>query len=91
MTSRLLIAMAAAALLAFATGAPTQAIAAEDCPRGTLDQQYCDRDGDLTADLPLDPAEWVDPDTIVFSYTRRSRTRPSTKQSGRASSITWPR
>ncbi len=69
MTSRLLIAMAVAALLAFTTDAPTQALAAEDCPRGTLDQQYCDRDGDLTADLPLDPAEWVDPDTIIFSYT----------------------
>ncbi|HSG94641.1 MAG TPA: phosphate/phosphite/phosphonate ABC transporter substrate-binding protein, partial [Afifellaceae bacterium] len=61
--------MAVGALLAFTTDAPTQALAAEDCPRGTLDQQYCDRDGDLTADLPLDPAEWVDPDTIIFSYT----------------------
>jgi phosphonate transport system substrate-binding protein len=43
--------------------------AQEDCPRGTLDQQYCDRDGDLVADLPLDEADWVDPDTIIFSYT----------------------
>ncbi|MFZ9040003.1 MAG: phosphate/phosphite/phosphonate ABC transporter substrate-binding protein, partial [Gammaproteobacteria bacterium] len=24
---------------------------------------------DLVADLPLDPKEWVDPDTIIFSYT----------------------
>jgi len=32
------------------------AMAAEDCPRGTLDKQYCDRDGNLTADLPTDPA-----------------------------------
>ncbi len=45
------------------------ALAQEDCPRGTLDQQYCDRDGDLVADLPLDEADWVDPDTIIFSYT----------------------
>jgi len=27
-------------------------------------------DNDLVADLPLDPAEWVNPDTIIFSYTR---------------------
>ncbi len=42
---------------------------AQDCPRGTLDKAYCDRDGDLVADLPTDPAKWVDPDTIIFSYT----------------------
>ena len=42
---------------------------AEDCYRGTLDQQYCDRDRDLVADLPPDPKDWVDPDTIIFSYT----------------------
>ncbi len=42
---------------------------AEDCPRGTLDQQYCDRNGDLIADLPLDEADWANPDTIIFSYT----------------------
>jgi phosphonate transport system substrate-binding protein len=40
----------------------------EDCYRGTLDKQYCDRDRDLVADLPLDPAEWVNPDTIIFTY-----------------------
>src|SRR5690606_2090561 len=43
--------------------------AAEDCPRSFLDERYCDRDGDLTADLPLDENEWVDPETIIFSYT----------------------
>ncbi len=42
---------------------------AADCPRGTLDKAYCDRDGDLVADLPLNPDEWIDPDTIIFSYT----------------------
>jgi phosphonate transport system substrate-binding protein len=45
------------------------ASAAEDCFRGTLDKQYCDRNRDLVADLPLDPAEWINPDTIIFSYT----------------------
>ena len=42
---------------------------AEECPRGTLDKQYCDRNNDLVADLPLDPKDWVNPDTIIFSYT----------------------
>jgi len=42
---------------------------AQDCPRGTLDKQYCDRNADLVADLPLDANEWVEPDTIIFSYT----------------------
>ncbi len=42
---------------------------AEECPRGTLDKQYCDRDNDLVADLPLDESKWVDPSTIIFSYT----------------------
>jgi phosphonate transport system substrate-binding protein len=42
---------------------------AEECPRGTLDAQYCDRNNDLVADLPLDTSKWSDPDTIIFSYT----------------------
>ncbi|MEQ8664985.1 MAG: phosphate/phosphite/phosphonate ABC transporter substrate-binding protein [Rhodospirillales bacterium] len=42
---------------------------AEECHRGTLDKQYCDRNFDLVADLPLNESEWVDPDTIIFSYT----------------------
>jgi len=45
------------------------AYAQEDCPRGTLDERYCDRDGDLIADAPTDPADWVNPDTLVFTYT----------------------
>lgn len=55
----------AAFLLTFSHGA----LAAEDCHRGTLDKQYCDRDRDLVADLPLDSSQWADPDTIIFSYT----------------------
>ena len=31
--------------------------------------QYCDWDGDLVADLPSNESDWVDPDTIIFSYT----------------------
>lgn len=43
---------------------------ADECPnRGTLDSRYCDRNRDLVADLPLNPKDWVNPDTIIFSYT----------------------
>ena len=30
---------------------------------------FCDADGDLVADTPSDSTKWLDPDTIVFSYT----------------------
>ena len=44
--------------------------AAADCPnRGNLDVMYCDADGDLVADIPTDPSKWLDPDTLIFSYT----------------------
>ncbi len=42
---------------------------AQDCPRGDLDQAYCDRDGDLVADAPTDPKQLVNPSTIIFAYT----------------------
>jgi phosphonate transport system substrate-binding protein len=45
------------------------AAAQEDCPRGTLDKAYCDRNGDLVADTPGDPKRIVNPSTIVFAYT----------------------
>jgi phosphonate transport system substrate-binding protein len=56
----------ACAGLALSGGAP---LAQEDCPRGDLDARYCDRDGDLVADIPEDESEWLDPPTIVFTYT----------------------
>jgi phosphonate transport system substrate-binding protein len=44
--------------------------AAADCPnRGNLDVRYCDADGDMVADTPTDASKWIDPDTIIFSYT----------------------
>ena len=57
-----------AALLS-AIGLCTAASAEEDCPRGTLDKAYCDRNGDLVADLPTDPKKVVNPPTLIFSYT----------------------
>lgn len=47
----------------------TGSVSAMDCERGTLDKAYCDLGGDLTADLPLNQSEWVNPDTLIFSYT----------------------
>ncbi len=47
-------------------------ISDEDCPaemRGELDHYYCDHDGDLLADRPAEESKWVDPDTLIFSYT----------------------
>ncbi len=60
----------AAVGLAWTFNAATSGVAeAAECERGTLDARYCDRNGDLVADLPLDSSKWVDPDTIIFSYT----------------------
>ena len=60
-----------AASAAFAAGLALSAFSAsaQDCPRGSLDERFCDRDGDLIADTPTDPSEWLDPDTLIFAYT----------------------
>jgi phosphonate transport system substrate-binding protein len=42
---------------------------AQDCPRGELDKAYCDRNGDLVADLPADPKQIVNPSALIFAYT----------------------
>src|SRR5690554_1140382 len=34
-----------------------------------MDPRYQDNDGDLVADTPADPKDWIDPSTLVFSYT----------------------
>ncbi len=62
--------LAITACVAFATTLfLNQPLRAEDCPRGTLDKAYCDKNGDLTADLPTDKSKVSNPDTIIFSYT----------------------
>ncbi len=42
---------------------------AQDCERGSLDERYCDANGDLVADTPTDSSQWLDPDTLIFAYT----------------------
>lgn len=38
-------------------------------PASALDARYSDADGDLVADAPKDPKQWVDPSTLIFAYT----------------------
>ncbi len=57
-----------AAAFLFGISAPLSA--AEDCSnRGDLDSRFCDADGDLVADTPTDASKWLNPDTLIFSYT----------------------
>ncbi len=63
------IALTWAGLIAGFMLAAGSAIAAEDCPRGDLDERYCDVDGDLTADTPTDPSKLID----KLIYARRQR------------------
>lgn len=60
----------AAAIAAATMAVATMARAQDACPnRGQLDTLYCDRDGDLVADVPTDPAKQKDPSTLVWAYT----------------------
>lgn len=34
-----------------------------------MDPRFTDADGDLIADIPTDPKQWVDPATLIFAYT----------------------
>ncbi len=65
---KLLNSLMSGAAMAFALSLAAP-VAAQDCPRGDLDKQFCDVDGDLIADTPTDPADQVDPDTLIFAYT----------------------
>ncbi len=69
LTRRFLIAGVSAAMaMAFALVATSPASAA--CKnRGTLDVRYCDDNGDLVADTPKDASKWLNPSTLIFSYT----------------------
>jgi len=68
MINKIKLGAAISAALLFCASFTTQLVA-EDCHRGTLDVGYCDRNLDQVADLPLDPKDWIDPKTIIFTYT----------------------
>ncbi|MBL6957966.1 MAG: phosphate/phosphite/phosphonate ABC transporter substrate-binding protein [Rhodospirillales bacterium] len=57
----------AAVMLLLGTSGLASAACMKD--RGNLDVRYCDDNGDLVADTPTDKSKWLDPDTLVFSYT----------------------
>ena len=61
--NRILYGAAVAALLVLAGPA-----AAQDGPRGDLDDRVCERDGNLIADIPEDPDQLIDPDTLIFAH-----------------------
>ena len=44
-------------------------VAGECTYRGDLDSRYCDENRDLLADTPADSGQWLNPDTLIFSYT----------------------
>ena len=59
-----------AAVAAFAAlGMAGIQASAQDCPRGDLDDRYCDADGDLIADVPTNADMLIDPDPLIFAYT----------------------
>ena len=66
-TTRACAASLFAAAFLFGISAPLSA--AECSNRGDLDSRFCDADGDLVADTPTDASQWLNPDTLVFSYT----------------------
>lgn len=57
------------ALIGLAWSFTAPAAAAQQCAAGDLDKKFCDTNGDLVADAPTDPKQWIDPDTLVFAYT----------------------
>ena len=60
MTRPALTALAAAATLTLSATASAEF---------ALDPRYTDADGDLVADVPEDPADRIDPPTLIFAYT----------------------
>ncbi len=65
---KMLPGLLASLVMGSATLAPAHA-AQDACPRGELDSRYCDTNGDMVADAPTDPKQWIDPATLVFAYT----------------------
>jgi len=55
-------------LLATLAACAAASVSAQET-KSPLDPRFTDADGDMVADAPADPREWVDPRVIVFSYT----------------------
>ena len=68
-TTRKRVAVSMAAFFGLALTMTGSASAADCSNRGDLDKRYCDDNGDLVADTPSDKSKWLNPSTLVFSYT----------------------
>ncbi|MEE8515329.1 MAG: phosphate/phosphite/phosphonate ABC transporter substrate-binding protein, partial [Alphaproteobacteria bacterium] len=67
-TRALMIGLTGVMVMVIAAWAASSASAA--CKnRGNLDVRYCDENGDLVADTPKDSSKWLNPSTLIFSYT----------------------
>lgn len=67
--TRTLRAGASRTAIAAAIAALAAAPALADEARPSLDERFTDTTGDLLADTPEDESEWLDPSTLVFTYT----------------------
>lgn len=56
-------------ILKTALTALTVAISPLAAAQFQLDARYTDADGDLIADVPANASDWVDPSTLIFTYT----------------------
>ncbi|MGD8521436.1 MAG: phosphate/phosphite/phosphonate ABC transporter substrate-binding protein [Desulfobacterales bacterium] len=66
---KLFLGIISIAVFVLLLGLSNPATAAECKHHGDLDKRYCDDNGDLLADTPKDSSQWLDPDTLIFSYT----------------------
>jgi phosphonate transport system substrate-binding protein len=57
------------AILVYGLTSTATTLAQECKNRGELDTIYCDNNGDLVADVPIDPKKLRDPSTLTFAYT----------------------
>jgi phosphonate transport system substrate-binding protein len=53
----------------FVTLAAVTLLSLSIAPAQALDPRFEDKDGDLLADIPTDPAKLIDPSVLVFAYT----------------------
>ena len=66
---KLFVGTIAVAAIVLLLGLSYPAKAAECEHRGDLDMRYCDANRDFLADTPKDSSKWLDPKTLIFSYT----------------------
>ena len=61
-------------------GRPMRTFGLDSAVENQLDERFTDQDGDLVADPPADPADWIDPETLFFSYGSTQQAYHHTEQ-----------